>query len=54
MVELFTNCDAEYGRRVKEGLQHASKDISTGPIGSTKSAEAVEQAEKVSREAKPY
>lgn len=54
MVELFTNCDAEYGRRVKERLQHASKDISTGPIGSTKSAEAVEQAEKVSREAKPY
>lgn len=54
MIELFTNCDAEYGRRVKEGLQHAAKNISPGPIGSTKSDEAVEQAEAVSKEAKPY
>lgn len=54
MVELFTQCDAEYGRRVKEGLEHAAKNISPGPIGSTKSAEAVEQAETESRESKPF
>ena len=54
MIELFTQYDAEYGRRVKEGLAHAAKNISSGPIGSTTSAEAVEQAENVSKEAKPY
>jgi catalase len=54
MIELFTQCDQEYGRRVKEGLQNAAKNISPGPIGSTKSGEAVEQAEAVSKESKPY
>lgn len=54
MIELFAQCDAEYGRRVKEGLQNAAKNISAGPIGSTKSAEAVEQAEAVSKESKTY
>jgi catalase len=54
MIELFTQCDAEYGRRVAEGLQTVSGNITKGPIGSTKSGEAVEQAEEVSKEAKPY
>lgn len=54
MVELFTQCDPEYGRRVKEGLQQAAKNISPGPIGGTKSEEAVQQAEEVSKESKPY
>ena len=54
MIDLFTQCDQEYGRRVKEGLANASQNISPGPIGSTKSDEAVEQAEAVSKEAKPY
>lgn len=54
MIDLFSQCDAEYGRRVKEGLAQASKNISAGPIGSTKSSEAVDQAEQVSKEAKPY
>jgi catalase len=55
MVELFTQCDHDYGRRVKEGLARAAKmDIQKGPIGSTKSHDAVVQAEEVSREAKPY
>jgi catalase len=54
MVEMFTQCDPEYGRRVKEGLEHAAKNISPGPIGGTKSKEAVEQAEAVSKESKPY
>ena len=54
MVELFTQCDAEYGRRVREGLQNAAKNISAGPIGNPKSDEAVEQAESASKESKAY
>ena len=47
MVELFTKCDADYGRRVAEGLQK-------GSIGSTTSGDAVKQAEETAHEAKPY
>ncbi|MEJ7912043.1 MAG: catalase, partial [Chitinophagaceae bacterium] len=54
MIELFTQCDADYGRRVAEGLKTASPEIDKGPIGSTRSGEAVAQAENVSREAQPY
>ena len=55
MVELFTQCDADYGRRVKEGLAKAVKqDIQKGPIGSTDSHDAVMEAEQKAREAKPY
>jgi catalase len=55
MVEMFTLCDEDYGRRVSEGLKKsASMKADKGPIGSTKSHEAVKQAEQVSREGKPY
>jgi catalase len=55
MIEMFNQCDADYGRRVSEGLAKADKkNIQSGPIGSTQSHEAVEQAERVSRDAKPY
>lgn len=55
MVELFTQCDADYGRRVAEGLQKAaSQKIDRGPIGSTSSGEAVKEAEEKAHEAKPY
>ncbi|WP_084523925.1 catalase [Adhaeribacter aquaticus] len=55
MVELFTQCDEDYGRRVAEGLQKAaSMNIDKGPIGSTQSHQAVEQAQNVSTESKPY
>lgn len=54
MVELFKQCDADYGRRVEEGLQMASKNIGKGPIGSTQTKEAVKEAEQESTEAKPY
>jgi catalase len=55
MVDLFTQCDADYGRRVREGLQKvAGQNISSGPIGSTKSEEAVKEAEAKGHEAKPY
>jgi len=55
MIELFTQCDPDYGRRVAEGLQKVAADkISSGPIGSTRSEEGVKQAETESKEAKPY
>jgi len=55
MIELFTQCDPDYGKRVAEGLQKAAgMNISKGPIGSTKSDEAIQQAEEVSHEARPY
>jgi catalase len=53
MIELFTQCDPDYGRRVAEGLKNAG-DGDKGPIGSTGSSDAVEQAEQESKEAKPY
>jgi catalase len=54
MVELFTQCDPEYGKRVADGLKKMSGQTDKGPIGSTASAEAVQQAETVSKESKPY
>jgi catalase len=55
MVELLNQCDAEYGKRVADGLKKVKdKSVDKGPIGSTESHQAVEQAEKVSKEAKPY
>jgi catalase len=54
MIELFTQCDSEYGRRVAEGLQHADESIQKGPIGTTDSEDAVLQAEINSTESKPY
>lgn len=54
MVELFTKCDVEYGRRVREGLQNASDAIEKGPIGSTQSHTAVKEAEQKSTESKTY
>ncbi len=55
MVDLFTQCDAEYGQRVADGLRHADKaHISSGPIGSTHAKEAVLEAEKISTEASSY
>ncbi|MDB5012854.1 MAG: catalase, partial [Daejeonella sp.] len=55
MIDLFTQCDLDYGRRVAEGLKKAEgMNIQSGPIGSTHSEDAVHEAEEVSREAKPY
>ena len=55
MIELFTQCDEDYGRRVKEGLAKvAGQNISSGPIGSTMSHQAVQEAEQKAHEAKPY
>ena len=54
MIELFTKCDADYGRRVAEGLRNAASTNEKGPIGSTKTGEAVKEAEEKSHPAKPY
>jgi len=55
MIELFTQCDADYGRRVAEGLQKLNAEtVSSGPIGTTRSDEGVQQAANESKEAKPY
>jgi catalase len=53
MVELFTQCDAEYGRRVAEGLR-TNTNNDGGPIGTTNTHEAVVQAEEQSKESKAY
>jgi catalase len=57
MIELFTKCDADYGRRVAEGLKKMADSSQTGaPIGA-KAGEvnkAVKKAEKESHPAKPY
>lgn len=53
MIELFKQCDAEYGKRVEEGLK-SKTDAQAGPIGSSNAEEAVKQAEEKSIEAKPY
>lgn len=57
MVELFTQCDAEYGRRVAEGLKAAQGSNGQQFRGNglnNKGAEAVAQAEAVAHDAKPY
>ncbi len=74
MVEHFTKCDPEYGRRVKEGLEAAAREraqrngsangVQYGteatakghgmPMGSKNANAAVQQAEAVAHEAKPY
>jgi catalase len=56
MIENFTKADADYGRRVAEGLRNAAanKGAVGAPSGATKTEEGVQQAEEVSKEAKPY
>jgi catalase len=55
MIDMFTKCDEEYGRRVKEGLEKKAKEMKTpAPSGAAHTEEAVKQAEQKSHEAKPY
>lgn len=54
MIELFTQCDADYGRRVAEGLHQGNGVADKGPIGATHAKEAVKQAAEQSTESKPY
>ncbi|QDA61948.1 catalase [Hymenobacter jejuensis] len=55
MVELCTNCDADWGRRLAEGLQNArSGQAGATQANESKASEAVAQAEEVAHDAKPY
>lgn len=58
MIEMFTKCDPEYGRRVAEGLASRNgngQHLQNGsPIGATQASDAVKEAEKSGHPAKPY
>ncbi|HSU49747.1 MAG TPA: catalase [Segetibacter sp.] len=58
MIELCTNCDADYGQRVADGIKKAKEMMNeNGKAAAGTSAqkeEAVKQAEEISTEAKPY
>lgn len=53
MIELFSQCDEDYGRRVAEGLKMAHKSKAEME-DSKRDRKAVEQAKDVAKEAKPY
>lgn len=52
MIEMFTKCDEEYGRRVAEGLKAAAS--SNGQSKTEQEQQAVQQAEQESTDTKPY
>lgn len=57
MIEHFTLCDEEYGRRVREGIEQAGKakgDHLSGPMGAPDAGKAVKQAEQEGHQADPY
>jgi catalase len=63
MVALFTKCDGEYGRRLRESLQNVAQNPSAASSrymggrsrhANGKDAQAVRQAEEMARDAKPY
>ena len=55
MVELFRQCDPDYGQRVADGLATTSVNASNkGPIGTTESHNATVQAENEGRDSKSY
>lgn len=54
LIEMFTKCDEDYGRRVAEGLRSGNDNAQNGPIGSDSSQDGVQKAKKESKEANPY
>lgn len=55
MLDLLNQCDKDYAKRVGEGIRKAgTMEKDKGPIGTTESHNAVQEAEKVSKESKPY
>ncbi|MGV3558863.1 catalase [Larkinella arboricola] len=56
MIEMFTQCDEDYGRRVAEGLKMAaeSKEKRMDVSKTEREGQAVQQAEQESTDAKPY
>ncbi len=54
MIEMLTQCDQDYGNRVKEGLIQAKVKMDKGMTMKGKAQEGVQQAEEESHRAKPY
>lgn len=57
MIDLFTQCDEDYGRRVAEALQEKKemmKSMKDEQMGTETEKEAVSKAEDDSHDAKPY
>ncbi|RED56239.1 catalase [Cohnella lupini] len=55
MLEHFTQCDEEYGRKVKAGLDARGPGDGSGePMGAAKAASAVREADRKGHEASPY
>ncbi len=54
LIDMFTKCDKDYGHRVAKGLRSGNDNAEKGPIGSDSSEDGVQQAQKESREVKPY
>lgn len=55
MIEHCTQCDADWGRRLQEGLEKVrSEQVSEGPSGTKDSGAAVDEAAQKGHDAKPY
>lgn len=54
MIELCTNCDADWGRRLAEGLRHAASQHSGTQANEAQALEAVTEAEEMAHDARPY
>jgi catalase len=55
MIELCTNCDADWGQRLANGLKAANAHADGGnQYNERQAAEAVGQAEEIAHDAKPY
>jgi catalase len=57
MIDLFTQCDEDYGRRVAEGIKKKKEmmmSMKDESIGSEDEQEGVRKAEEESRESNPY
>jgi catalase len=58
MIDLCTKCDTEYGQRLADGIRKAHEMMQQNGTSATgnkqKMREAVEQAEEMSTEARPY
>lgn len=52
MVEMFTACDEDYGRRVADGLRMSAAKMEKGAAADAD--DAIQQAESTSKEANPY
>ncbi|WP_373279208.1 catalase KatX [Halalkalibacter okhensis] len=57
MIENFTQADAEYGKRVADGIAAKMKEMESGesgPIGTTQTEQAVQDAQDQSHPSDPY